>query len=183
MRKMLKNFISNKTVRHIFRIIAISVSILAGLVVISQFFLPQLLSPVKKDLDIQIVQGLPDAIDHDLYLIAVKCKRVRASRTGLINDFEIRISALEGTIEKVICTGVIPKNQKEIDEDLESGNASSISSIEYPPIDEEDEIIIIVFVRTDGRIPRLRLVGRVDGEKVKVIRLQEMLEGILPLIR
>lgn len=183
MRKMLKNFISNKAVRRIFQIIAISVSILAGLVAISQFFLPQLLPPVKKDLEIQIVEGLPDAILHDLYLIPIKCKRVGASRTSLINDFEIRISALEGTIERVIYTGVIPKNQKKVDEDLEQGNVSSISSIEYPPIDEEDEIIIIVFVRTDGRIPRLRLVGRVDGQKVKVIRLQEMLEGILPLIQ
>lgn len=183
MKEVLKKFISNKKIHRIGQIIVFAIPIVAGSVVILQFFLFQFLLPVEKDLDVLIIEGWPDAISEDLHLIPIKCKRVGSSAGILIDDFKVYILALEGIIEKVTYTGIIPKNQKEVDEILKSREVSSMPPIEYPPIDEGSEFTINVFICTDGGIPRLRLVGYADGKKAKMIRWQEILDDILSRVR
>ena len=183
MREVLKKFISNKKIHHIGQIIVFAIPIVAGAVVILQFSFTQFSLPIEKDLDILIIEGRPDAISEDLYLIPVECKRVGSSAGILIEDFKVYILVLEGIIEKVTYTWITPKNQKEVDEILKSREVSSMPPIEYPPIDEGAEFTINLFIRTDGRIPRLRLVGYADGKKAKMIRWQDILDDILFRIR
>ena len=169
----------SRIIRRVVQVIAFAIPILAALVVIFQFFLPDRLPPIRKELDIVITEGLPDAISEGLYLIPIRCKRPKTGAETVVKGFKVDISTSEGSIEKVTYTGITPNNQKEIDDVLESGGVSSTPSIEYPSIDEGAEFAIIVLIRADRGIPRLTLIGFADEKKAKMIRWQEVLDEII----
>ena len=181
--KIFKDLVSNRIVHRFGQIIGISITALASLLIIIQVILPQFLPPKRKPLDIIIVEELPDAIDQNLYLIRIRCKRLRTGTTDLINDFELHIAILEGTIEQVTHTGIVPTNQRELEEALKRENISSIPCLQYPPIDEAVEFTMTLLLRTDAGMPKLQLVGLANGQKVKIIKWQEVLDSILPRIR